>query len=81
VIKFVSLLATGRWVSPGSPVSSTNKTDRHDIAEILLSVALNTITPYVFINLRHIRHLRLHISNALNANFESYQMSPLEFMK
>jgi hypothetical protein len=26
------------------PVSSTNKTDRHDIAEILLKVALNTIT-------------------------------------
>jgi hypothetical protein len=24
-------------------VSSTNKTDRHDIAEILLKVALNTI--------------------------------------
>jgi hypothetical protein len=31
---------TGRWFSP---VSSTNKTDRHDIAEILLKVALNTI--------------------------------------
>jgi hypothetical protein len=29
--------------SPGSPVSSTNKTDRHDITEILLKVALNTI--------------------------------------
>jgi len=27
----------------GPPVSSTNKTDRHDIAEILLKVALNTI--------------------------------------
>jgi len=27
----------------GIPVSSTNKTDRHDIAEILLKVALNTI--------------------------------------
>jgi len=26
-----------------SPVSSTNKTDRHDITEILLNVALNTI--------------------------------------
>jgi hypothetical protein len=26
-------------------VSSTNKTDCHDIAEILLKVALNTITP------------------------------------
>jgi hypothetical protein len=29
---------------PGPPVSSTNKTDRHDITEILLKVALNTIT-------------------------------------
>jgi hypothetical protein len=32
-------------VSPGTLVSSTNKTDRHDIAEILLKVKLNTITP------------------------------------
>jgi hypothetical protein len=31
---------TGLWFSP---VSSTNKTYRHDIAEILLKVALNTI--------------------------------------
>ncbi len=30
--------------SPGTPVSSTNKTDHHDITEILLKVALNTIT-------------------------------------
>ena len=36
--------STGRWFSPGPSVSSTNKTDRHDIAEILLKVALNTIT-------------------------------------
>jgi hypothetical protein len=35
--------ATGRKFSPGHPVSSTNKTDRHDITEILLKVALNTI--------------------------------------
>jgi hypothetical protein len=35
-------LATGRWFSPGPPVSSTNKTDRCDITEILLKVALNT---------------------------------------
>jgi len=34
----------GRWFSPGNPVSSTNKADCHDIAEILLKVALNTIT-------------------------------------
>jgi hypothetical protein len=32
---------TGRFFSPGRPVSS-NKTDRNDIAEILLKVALNT---------------------------------------
>jgi len=25
-------LAAGRWFSPGPPVSSINKTDRHDIA-------------------------------------------------
>jgi hypothetical protein len=37
-------LVTGRWLSLDTPVSSTNKTDRHDITEILLKVALNTIT-------------------------------------
>jgi hypothetical protein len=34
----------GLWFSPGTPVSSTNKTDQHDITEILLKVALNTLT-------------------------------------
>jgi hypothetical protein len=29
--------------SPGTPVSSTKKTNLHDVAEILLKVALNTI--------------------------------------
>jgi hypothetical protein len=36
--------AAGRWFSPGTPDTSTNKTDRHDITEILLKVALNTIS-------------------------------------
>jgi hypothetical protein len=36
------LLAHGRWFSSGTPASSTTKTGRHDIAEILLKVALNT---------------------------------------
>ena len=44
VIKFVSYLRQVWWFFPSTPVSSTNKTDRHDIAEILLKVALNTIT-------------------------------------
>ena len=30
------------WFSPGTPASSTTKTGRHVIAEILLKVALNT---------------------------------------
>ena len=33
------------WFSSGTSVSSTNKSDRHDITEILLKVALNTIPP------------------------------------
>jgi hypothetical protein len=37
------LLAHGRWFSPGTLASSTTKTGRHDIVEILLKVALNTI--------------------------------------
>ena len=41
-------LATGRWFSPGIPVSYTNISDRHDIIKILLKVALNTITTIPF---------------------------------
>jgi hypothetical protein len=37
-------LAAVWWFSLCTPVSSTNKTDRHDIAEILSKVVLNTIT-------------------------------------
>jgi hypothetical protein len=40
--KVYQLLAQGRWFSPGTPASSTTKTGRYDIAEILLKVALNT---------------------------------------
>jgi hypothetical protein len=38
--KVCQWLATGRWFSP---VSSTNKTDCHDITEILFKMMLNTI--------------------------------------
>jgi hypothetical protein len=36
---------TGRWFYPGTPVSTTNKADCHNITEIMLNVALNTINP------------------------------------
>jgi hypothetical protein len=41
--KVCQWLAAGRWFSPGPHVSSVNKTDRHDITEILLKVALSII--------------------------------------
>jgi hypothetical protein len=37
------LPAHGQWFSQGTLASSTAKTGRHDIAEILLKVALSTI--------------------------------------
>jgi hypothetical protein len=58
------LLAHGRWFSPSTPVSSTTKTGRHDIAKILLKVALthqksnqikSTFTPVSSTNKTH-RH-------------------------
>jgi hypothetical protein len=41
--KVCQWLVTCRWFSLGTLVSSTNKTDRHDITEILLKVELNII--------------------------------------
>jgi hypothetical protein len=37
--------------SPGTPVSTTNKTDHNDITEILLKVGLNTITITLYKNI------------------------------
>jgi hypothetical protein len=39
-------LVTGQWFYP---VLFTNKIDHHDIAEILLEVALNSITPKIIL--------------------------------
>jgi hypothetical protein len=39
--KVCQWLAVGLWFSP---ISSTNKTDCHDVTEILLKVVLSTIT-------------------------------------
>jgi hypothetical protein len=39
--KAYHLFAHVRWFSPGTPASSITKTGHHDIAEILLRMALN----------------------------------------
>jgi hypothetical protein len=44
MIKFVSdMRHDGTWFYAGTLVSSTNKTDRHDITEMLLKVPLSII--------------------------------------
>jgi len=43
------LLAHGWWFSRGIPASSTTKTGRHDITEILLKVALNKSINFVIV--------------------------------
>ena len=48
--KVCQWLATGRYFSPDTPLSSTNKTDCHDITEILVKVALNTINKQNYSN-------------------------------
>ena len=55
VITIYQLLAHGRWFSPCTPASSTTKAGRHDIAEILLNVALTTIN-----QLNQIKPLKSH---------------------
>jgi hypothetical protein len=47
--KICQRLATGQWLSPSTLVSSTNKTDGHDITEILLKVALKVLDPNLII--------------------------------
>ena len=44
VINFVSVMQQVDGFLRGTPVSSINKTDRHDITDILLQVAFNTTT-------------------------------------
>jgi hypothetical protein len=41
--KVYQLLAHGRWFCQSTLASSTTKTGRHDIVEILLKMALSTI--------------------------------------
>jgi hypothetical protein len=39
-------MGAGGWFPPGPPFPPPNKTNRHDVAEILLKVSLNTIKQY-----------------------------------
>ena len=51
-------LAIGRLFSSNISVSFTNKTDCYDVNEILLKVALNTITPTPY-NAQQTKNLKI----------------------
>ena len=48
--KVCQRLVTGRWFSPGTPVSSINKADSDYITEILLKVGPSTINIHTYID-------------------------------
>ena len=55
------LLAHGGWLSPGTPASSTTKTGRHNIAEILLKVELNTINQIKSTNIKSFQLVKMSL--------------------
>jgi hypothetical protein len=83
VIKSISDLQQVGGFLGGTLVSSTNKIDCHDITEILLKVALNTITPnpysylfYFFQILETFLQLRcdsLHRLGFIDKQLDDYQ--------
>jgi hypothetical protein len=75
--KVCQWLATGQWFSPGTPISSTNKTDCYDITEILLKVALNTINQQTNLQrmLLTIEHRLYEIESILHVLWGKIKMS------
>jgi hypothetical protein len=71
--KVCQWLATGRWFSPGTPVSSTNKTDRHDMAKVLLTVASNTTSHHKTESILKYWHHNLSVSRD-NVRFMSFNL-------
>ena len=71
--KVCQWLAAGRWFSSGTPLSSTNKTDYHDITDILLKVALNTITLTLIPLFVFCFRIRIH-SSKLRLHFPSFNI-------
>ena len=66
----LSSRAAGRWFSLGTPVSSSQKNDHHDIAEPLLKVALNTI------NLTLYPAPHIYLSEVINIRLDRIVFNP-----
>jgi hypothetical protein len=74
VIKFTRCqVAYGRWFSPGTPASSTTKTGRHDIAEILLKVVLSNKVIVCHLMTSHHCLSHIHYENKFTSTKSSKQ--------
>ena len=71
-------LAAGRWFSLDTLVSSTNKTDHHNIIEILLKMALKTITLTQILN--DTLQLNLVISN-FTGPLKNFELSEIRLKR
>jgi hypothetical protein len=74
------LLAHSRWFSSGIPASSTTKTGRHDIAKILLKVALKK---KIYIGSGYLNHILCHMKMLSRVSNEQFNLlsSRLELTK
>ena len=70
--KIYQLLAHGRWFSQGTLASSTSKAGSHDIPEILLKVALNTINQ----SIKSIIHIQQGIGSLIFCKFLEIKLFP-----
>ena len=77
-IKFVSDLQQVGGFLRGTPVSSTKKTDSHDVTEILLKVTLHTINQPTIISL--LSFVRLAV-DPTNVNIYSYKYLESDLIK
>ena len=76
--KSLSVTCSRSVIFPGyaTPVSSTNKTGCHDIVEVLLKVALNTITPN-----NPIFQIKIFFRNEINEDDESHKAYATPLLK
>jgi len=73
---------TGQWFSAGTPIYSTNKTDRHDISEILLKVMQTQLTQtkihYLLIQFYHGIYSTVAQCSEFNSKYKYCEMLTID---
>jgi hypothetical protein len=74
-VKVYQLLAHGQWFSLSNPASSTTKTGCHDIAEILLKVALKHQKSKFYLFNSHVENPFIHLIYSLRGEVKAHKTS------